>query len=113
MLFKISLVIPSKPLNVILSKNDRYALRAVIKETIFGLLFKYKGKLFHRIDTRWEKEDRRKSFLGVARIVSYCPWDWLLERKRLVNREFIPAGALFTVKCLIRYGCNPLFVDVW
>ena len=72
-----------------------FALRAVLKETIFGLLFKYKGKLFHRIDARWEKpeEDRRKSVLGL------CTYSFrlslrLLNGERLVNREFIPAGAL-------------------
>ena len=47
-----SLFIPCKPLNVILSKMSDLALRADLKETMFGLLFKYMGKLFHRIDAR-------------------------------------------------------------
>ena len=41
-----------------------FSLRADLKEPILGLLFKYMGKLFHKIDARWEKEDRRKSLLG-------------------------------------------------
>ena len=34
------------PLNVILSKMLDFVLRADLKETTFGLLFKYMGKLF-------------------------------------------------------------------
>ena len=45
-------VIPYMPLNVILSKMLDFALRADLKETTFGLLFKYVGKLFQRIDAR-------------------------------------------------------------
>ena len=45
-----SLIIPCKPLNVILSKMSDFALRADLKETMFGLLFKYMGRLFHKID---------------------------------------------------------------
>ena len=59
-----SLFIPCMPVNVILSKMLDFALRADLKETTFGLLFKYMGKLFQRIDARWEKEDQRKSLLG-------------------------------------------------
>ena len=47
-----SLFIPCKPLNVILSKMSDLALRADLKETMFGLLFKDMGKLFHRRDAR-------------------------------------------------------------
>ena len=37
MYYTISLFIACKPLNVILSKMSDFALRAVLKETIFGL----------------------------------------------------------------------------
>ena len=37
MYYTILLFIPCKPLNVILSKMSDFALRAVLKETIFGL----------------------------------------------------------------------------
>ena len=47
-----SLFIPCMPLNVILSKILDFNLRADLKETMFGLLFKYMGKLFQRIDAR-------------------------------------------------------------
>ena len=47
-----SLLIPCIPLNVILSKMMDFALRADLKEITFGLLFKYIGKLFQRIDAR-------------------------------------------------------------
>ena len=40
-----SLFIPCKPSNVILSKMSDLALRADLKEATFGLLFKYMGKL--------------------------------------------------------------------
>ena len=47
-----SLFIPCKPSNVILSKMSDLALRADLKETTFGLLFKYMGKSFHKRDAR-------------------------------------------------------------
>ena len=88
-----SLFIPCKPSNVILSKMSDLALRADLKETTFGLLFKYMGKLFHRRDARCEKEDRRKSLLGG------CTYSFRLSLRFLngdclVNREFILTGAL-------------------
>ena len=88
-----SLFIPCKPSNVILSKMSDLALRADLKETTFGLLFKYMGKLFHRRDARCEKEDRRKSLLGR------CTYSFRLSLRFLngdclVNREFILTGVL-------------------
>ena len=49
-----SLFIPCKPSNVILSKMSDLALRADLKETTSGLLFKYMGKIksFHKRDVR-------------------------------------------------------------
>ena len=41
MQFTISLFVPCKPLNVILSKMSDFALRVDFKETMFCLLFKY------------------------------------------------------------------------
>ena len=60
-----SLFIPSMPLNVILSKMSDFALRADLKETTFGLLFTYMGKLFHknRRTVRAERRSKEVTFM--------------------------------------------------
>lgn len=82
-----------KLLNVILFKMLDFVLRVDLKEIMFGLFFKYMGKLFYRIDVWWEKEDWWKLFLGCC-MNSFRLFFRFFNGECLVNKEFIVVGVL-------------------
>ena len=51
-------------MNEVSSNMSEFALRAHLKDSRLGLLFKNALKLFHNIDARLEKEERSRSLLG-------------------------------------------------
>lgn len=87
-------------INIILPKMSDFALRADLKETTFALLFKYSSKLFHRIESRYEKEDQKIHSYGV--VPSFVLSLWFLKNECYgVNREFVELYASSSCKCMI------------